>query len=273
MDSEQRVKALEQELQILKEEIQVLLLDIQQQILSSTYPGLRSGDISPQGNKTAGVQPPKIEDEERPVSPVRKMNSKAQADYEDAAPQRSSRNQGNRNSIDWEMMADLEEWASEKLEALGVEKTVELIHNYAAKGRFPEEAHEALLEFVEFQNGLRSTPPPSPRRPSPAAGVPQPNPARKAPVIARPTVQPAAPAPRQQPVAVPQPKPNQSKPKSPKTAKPEAQVVQPRPAPAPAEPSAKPRKAADESSQGLVLRLIAGMQNAGAGIRWGKGKT
>ncbi len=44
MDLEQRVKVLEQEVEILKNQIQVTLLDIQEQLLTNAYPSLRAED-------------------------------------------------------------------------------------------------------------------------------------------------------------------------------------------------------------------------------------
>ncbi len=46
MDLEQRVQALEQELQILKNQIQATLLDIREQVLNNTYPALRAEEPS-----------------------------------------------------------------------------------------------------------------------------------------------------------------------------------------------------------------------------------
>jgi hypothetical protein len=42
MDLEQRVTELEQEVQVLKSQIQAILLDIQEQVLTNTYPNLRA---------------------------------------------------------------------------------------------------------------------------------------------------------------------------------------------------------------------------------------
>jgi hypothetical protein len=50
MDLEQRVQALEQELQILKNQIQATLLDIREQVLNNTYPALRAEDTTVANN-------------------------------------------------------------------------------------------------------------------------------------------------------------------------------------------------------------------------------
>jgi hypothetical protein len=48
MELEQRVKALEQEVEILKNQIQATLLDIREMLLTSAYPSLRAGDAEKQ---------------------------------------------------------------------------------------------------------------------------------------------------------------------------------------------------------------------------------
>lgn len=273
MDLEQRVQALEQELQILKNQIQVTLLDIQEQLLSNTYPGLRSGDAPQQSNPASSRVSPEPEEPGRPAAPVRKVSFSALGDEQTSAAQTPPTiSQSQSSNHNWQAMAELEAWASEKIEAIGVEQTGELIEMYATKGRFNEDTRDILLEFVALYGRNQQELVTRPTRPAPfetaprspqggrtqaTAGNPV-QPSQSKSVKAAPAQKPVKPAPVQPPAQAATAQPKAAKPKA---KQPPAKVT----IVAKASPAADKRK-----DRNVVLKLIAGVQNAGAGVRWGK---
>ena len=269
MDLEKRVEALEQEVEILKNQIQATLLDIQEQILTNAYPSLRSGTST----TADGLRGP---DETRP-SPIKTfrpheetgsdtppMNGvtmtdvrKVSLDALDRAPAPAPVAESQAKPVDWSTMDELEEWLSVKVEKIGPERTRQLIHMYHENGRFEADMVDTLIRFVDLYDGesnrpfeveqaARPSPPPAPQpRPS-AAPKPQARP-RKA------VAGPRKAASTQQTTASPKPV------VAPKTEHHEA-------APADAAESKEPVS----EERATVLRLIAGIYNAGAGVKWGK---
>lgn len=268
-DLEQRVQALEQELQILKNQIQVILLDIQEQVLSNTYPSLRAGDNHPPAAPPSSRPRPDAEDSPRASSVVRSMSFDDMGDEEDdqpvvPQPRPAAKPAKRNNASQLQAISELEDWAAKKIEMIGAQDTMELINTYAAKGRFSPEEADALMDFVSLHPSLHNempTQPTPPNRPFELAARPPQN--------ARAQSVSAAPARAEQPsVPVPEAKPQKPSKKSGKAA-PVQQTQEPTP-PAPAsdaKPVEEPKK---QESKNVVLRLIAGVQNAGAGVRWGK---
>jgi hypothetical protein len=251
MELEQRVQALEQELQILKNQIQVMLLDIQEQVLSNTYPDLRSGESPAQDNRSVSRPEPEVEVHKRPSTPVHKVSFDDFAAEENPVSPRPSVKSNNQAT--WQGMAGLEAWVSEKIETVGLQETIDLIHMYATNGRFSPEVQDSLLQFAAFKGN--QYPADTPTQPS-----------RSAVFNTAPVASPKPPAKKAAPVrSVP--------------ASPAPQSVAPPKASTPAKPVnkkkvAKPKveepKPAEDGSHNIVLKLIAGVQNAGAGVRWGK---
>lgn len=266
---EQRVQALEQELQILKNQIQAILLDIQEQVLSNTYPGLRTSD-SPQDNPPPQRPRPEPEDQVRPTPAVRKVSFNDFSDLEDdeddevpmvAPPPRSKKrknhsdiiNEMNHEDDHWQVMADLKEWAKKKIDVIGVQETADLIRTNTIKGRFTPEERDALIDFVALHVTSYPDAPTQPSRPAPFEVTARPHQPARAQAATAPSAQPPA---RSVQNSAPQAKPAKSKPQRKATvAKTKPQYVLEKPT---------------QDKESLVLRLIAGVQNAGAGIRWGK---
>jgi hypothetical protein len=248
MDLEQRVQALEQELQILKNQIQVMLLDIQEQVLSNTYPGLRSGDVPPPDSPPVSRPQAEAEVQKRPSSPVHKVS------FDDFNSEEKPAAPPPKQSVQpaWEDMAELEAWASRKLETVGSQETVELIRMYTAKGRLSPEVQDALLEFVAFKSSEYRDIPTQPSRSAVFGAAPRPAPNGRTQKAPTPASAPKAPA--KSPRAKASANPSNHNHNKENTSKPKIRAV----------------KTPSESSQNLVLKLIAGVQNAGAGVKWGK---
>ena len=145
MELEPRVQALEQEIEILKNEIQAILLDIQEQVLSNSYLDLRSSDGHVQ-ESTPRPQP-KAEAPSRPASSFRtvslKDDSGSDDDDDEPVPHVPAvKAKAAKPAPDAKMMAEMKDWATQKIETLGVQKTSELIHMYASQGRFSRQMHD-----------------------------------------------------------------------------------------------------------------------------------
>lgn len=279
MDLEQRVQALEQEVQLLKSQIQATLLEIQEHLLTNTHSTLRAEDALPSptgvpqraaprvdaaldafGEAPAMPSPVKrvsfnqIEDEpdepDEPAEPAVKVNAvrpgqPAQRPARKPEPPPPARQETtNAASPNWSNMADMEEWTIGKIEKMGVKRTRDLIKMYADKGRFTDEIRDMLLQFVmlyaeDHRPAYRQEPPPPP--------VPNREARRAAP----------------RPQANGTGRENGGNNRRP--------VEQPEPA-HPAAPLPEPPKPEthEEPEHNLVLKLIAGVQNAGAGVKWKK---
>jgi len=258
MESEQRIQALEQEVQILKTQIQSILLDIQTHLLTNAYPALR-------GHHTAGSSTEDEEDDDEydraaPAPKVRKVSlNAAPAKQEKVLPPVSPAEP---------MMASLDEqqgWVLENIQNLGINRTRELIESYTQKRRFSPEVSDTLMRFTDMYAAAAETP----TIPSRPAGMPTVKAVTKAP---QQPVKPRASQPTVAPMPVAQPvKPAQKVSNAkPKPAAPIAQPVVQQPSRPVEAPAAQENEDGEPSS--LVLRLIAGVQNAGAGVRWGKNK-
>ncbi len=253
MELEQRVQALEQELQILKNQIQSMLLDIQEQVLSNTYPDLRSGDNTPQGNRPVSRPESEPEVQKRPSSPVHKVSLDNFAGEEERQTPPPAEKQT--NNATWQGMANLEAWVSEKLSVVGLEDTLDLIRMYGANGRFSAEVQDALLEFAVYESSRYHDAPTQPSRSAVFNTPPGVVPSKPAVKKAAPVRSvPAEPAPQRPNPAKATPKAAPVNSNKKKASKAKVETV----------------NAEDEGSTNIVLKLIAGVQNAGAGVRWGK---
>ncbi len=240
MELEQRVQMLEQEVQILKSQIQATLLTIQEQLLTNAYPNLRApaaADTSPQ-NSVSPVIEAAEETEETIDAPAPSVRRVTLEDIQ--AKKKPPTNTRPEAAESWEK---LERWALRRVEKMGVERTVQLVQDYAEMGRFTIETCDRLLDFLaECPRAAQPEPPHHPPKPA-ALKLPEPAAQAKAAHPAQPT--------------------RQAKPASRPTA-----VVKPA---APDSPSNSqlPQEGPD-SKNNVVLRLIAGVSNAGAGVRWRK---
>lgn len=194
MNLEQRVQALEQEVQLLKAQIQATLLDIREQMLNQTYPSLQ-GEAPARPAAAPPAEPPApapfqkvklaepvvIEDEdddppdvsmfrkivpsstptptpaEEAPKPAKNYAPSSTAQPQPFAPQvfapqgfapqpAATNGQRETNPYDW---IDLENWVSQKVEKLGIERTRELIYMYAQQERFTDQEQDLLLQFVD----------------------------------------------------------------------------------------------------------------------------
>ncbi|MBL8116390.1 MAG: hypothetical protein J0L63_06660 [Anaerolineae bacterium] len=249
MDAEQRIQALEQELQILKSQIQVTLLDIQAYLLTNTYPNLRGNDSSPGTPKASSDD--KLEDDSAGIKvnkvaahptlhqsmPEAIPAAKPAAPPPPPTPVMPEVKEA--ASIDGQ-----EQWVMQKVDQIGPARTRDLIQVYAESGRFTPEVADLLMRFLELYTEVDT--PTLPTRPAAA-------PARKS-TAAVPHVPQAQVIPTE-------------------TKKKRKNAPPPVPAPTPAPVEVNPVQGEGEEvpdEQSVVLRLIAGVQNAGAGVRWRK---
>ena len=298
MDLEHRVEALEKELQILKAQIQSTLLDIQEQILTNAYPTLRAENAAPErpaaptaapitilsanpeaaAQPAQGAQPPAAaEDTGLKVRKVT-LNNFDDLPAEPPAREQPARRESSVQAVqdlDMTALSRLEDWATEKLEHMGVARTKQLIRMYGEQGRFSPDVEATLLKFVSIyeettgplpslparSNGSRKSAPTS-RMPASRSSEPRSVPGESEPPRRKPSpaaadnpaikTVPADPTPRKQ-----------------ASGKPEAKAS---PVPPPAKPAHPPNPDAedDDDQASVVLKLIAGIHNAGAGVKWRK---
>lgn len=168
---EQRIQALEREVQLLKGQIQATLLEINEQLLSQAYPTLMGGDaapvtpavppvVAPQSAPSTRVRQFSLTDEaadDEPsqiqVKPVAASNGRrsrpAELDCDGAdsfAPaQRLSSIDSSSPGRDW---IELEQWVTQKVEKLGARRTRNLIDLYTEQERLTRRERALLLEFL-----------------------------------------------------------------------------------------------------------------------------
>ncbi len=275
MDLEQRVQVLEQELEVLKNQIQATLLEIQGQLSTNTYPSLRAEETpsSPRSTTSApptgrpayrqlstdAIRAESPDDHEEPPSLVRKVSLNALAADEPA--QMAAPLQQSSEITEWSTLEELEQWTSQKVKEIGIGRTRKLIELHSQKGLFSDDVKDILLQFVSLYED--EMPPHNrgsnthARQPAPSRPASQKPAVRKQPAPTRPQP-PAAPKPASQPAARKQAA--------------SAKRTEPAKRQQPAESSeATPNgEAEDETNSSVVLRLIAGVQNAGAGVKWRK---
>jgi hypothetical protein len=261
MELEQRVQMLEQELEILKSQIQATLLDIQEQLLTNAYPSLRSDDTPNDGGYGGGGGTPNAPRNDSQSSKQESFANVRRVTFDDdgdafetpdppqaqvlpAAPRPKMQVQppAPRQEVvetDWSTLSELEEWTTEKVNEMGPRRTRKLIEMHYRKGHFDDDVKEMLLGLISLyeEESAPSNPKPAPVvKARPASPQPAPKPARR-----------EQPAPRQQARPAPQPSADTrpTQPAPPRDAAPDDEAMDP---------------------QNLVLKLIAGVQNAGAGV-------
>jgi hypothetical protein len=267
MELEQRVQMLEQELEILKSQIQATLLDIQEQLLTNAYPSLRADDATNDGGYSRGggggtPAPVPPRNDSRPptqdgFSNVRRVTFDESGEaFEQAGPPpqmpapppvrpqaavqvQAPAPRQETVETDWSTLSELEEWATEKVKEMGPRRTRKLIEMHYRKGHFDDEVKEMLVGLISLYEEESA-----PSQPKPA------------PVV---KARPASPQPAPKPVRQEQPAP---RPQARRSAPP-TDETQPR---QPAQPDGPTPYDEDEDPQNLVLKLIAGVQNAGAGV-------
>ena len=297
MDLERRVEALEKELQILKAQIQTTLLDIQEQILTNAYPTLRAENAAPErpvapaaapitilsANPEAAAQPAHVAQSPADEDTGLKVRKVTLNNLDDLPAELPAREQPARREpsvqavqdLDMTALSRLEDWATEKLEHMGVARTKQLIRMYAEQGRFSPDVEATLLKFVSIyeettgplpsqptrSNGSRKSAPTS-RMPASRSSAPHSDPAQSEP-----------PRRKQSPAASNNPAiktiPADPTPRKQASGKPEAKAS---PVPPPTQPAQPPNPGAgdDDDQASVVLKLIAGIHNAGAGVKWRK---
>jgi hypothetical protein len=277
-DTEHRVEALEQEVEILKNQIQATLLSIQEHLLTHAHPELRP-ESAPPSEQPPGSGP------SAPYARMQTISANPQPETSPsqsiiAAPQaRATAPQA--AAVDWKTMAELEEWTSNRIDKMGAEQTRALIGAYAQKGRFSPEIANALLEFVSvYENSMAPTIPHRPASFNPVARPKPAQPVQAAPVVKavaqppkQPTASPKRPAQPAKPAsAAPRPAESNGKVAASKTQAQNRKVGSNQSAPKAAKQTtpATDTEAGGEQSSNLVLRLIAGVSNAGAGVKWKK---
>lgn len=262
MNAEQRIQALEKELEILKNQIQVSLLDIQEHLLTNAYPALRSESTQSSAASSANADQRALS-----MSSVEVHAGGANNDPKGfgGAPAEHFRAPLSVVTPAEPSLAELQRWCIQQIGKMGVDPTQNLIQMYAQNGHFTPQIAETLLDFTELYRA--SNAPTIPTRPA-GMIIPGQQPVKPKSAKAQTTAAPPAPA----FVAPPAP----AKPAGAKGLKRATQtivrktqelvMVKAQPAP-PAQPVISPLP---DPQTNVVLRLIAGIQNAGAGVHWKK---
>jgi hypothetical protein len=261
MNTEHRIQALEQELEILKNQIQVSLLDIQEYLLTNAYPALRSESppSSATSNATAdqrALSMSSVEVHTGGVDRDPKALGGVPAEHFRAPLPVVKPAEPN--------LAELQRWCVQQIGKMGVDQTQELIRMYAQHGHFSPSTAETLLDFTELYRA--SNAPTLPSRPAgmiiPAQQATRFKPSKSQPGAANRSEQPA-------PTAVPQAFKSTNTHEAKGLKKTAQSIVRKTqeiklPTSQPAQPHL------DGAQTNVVLRLIAGIQNAGAGVHWKK---
>lgn len=187
MNLEQRVELLEQELQVLKNQIQATLLDIQDKVLTNTYPSLRVGGNSGSGAVTDPVSDPantirsvRLSEThpddhtdysyEEPPQKVQRVSFNTQSERIDApapvvvrqlpsfesqrepeVPLPSSITEVNSSvEMTHATLTEAKAWAVDMVKQVGVARAQELIRQKARKGYFASDIERILLHFVSL---------------------------------------------------------------------------------------------------------------------------
>ncbi|HLV36216.1 MAG TPA: hypothetical protein VKY59_13910 [Spirillospora sp.] len=301
MDLEQRVQILEQEVEILKNQIQATLLDIQEQILTNTYPSLRSGNIpaAEMANRTEPVNQP-------PVKTFRPETGEVIAEHPKnnpgtaavpkpplehtpgALPSYPPNREGypapptpvgiSKNLMHWSNVDELEEWVSSKIAKVGAPRTRQLIDMYYESGYFDTDVANTLLQLADLYEGDAHHPLEAEEETRPAAPsrqrTAQAANSRSAPRSTASTASTAhhQSSPGRRPFAG---KSRQAAHSQPAKPQPDLSKFLIDETPDYTLPVPKQRTAAvtmdtEPEERRTVLRLIAGLYNAGAGVKRGK---
>lgn len=270
MSLEKRIEVLEQELTLLKNQIQATLLEIQEAVLAQKHAQLR-GDVSQAGPQELDAYAPASEftasyqQAERPheatISNPRHLRQVSLKDEESSPktpPFEETAPADNSATMDWQTLTELEDWVTAKIEKMGVKRTRQLVKMYTQEGRFTPEIARMLRQFISLHDNdaapvepQRKAPPRQRKLPASEPHEEEPAPSnlkqvhmpndhrgdtRARPPVARPTAARQRPAP-------------------------------PAPAPAPVDVNTRDEEV-EEEGHNMVLKLIAGVSNAGQ--RWKK---
>lgn len=179
MNLEQRVTMLEEEVQLLKNQIQTTLLAIQEQILSNTYPNLRGegsevaqliehvsdgpaplqaakgieslrgvnrvsfGSTDQPSVETPVVHKPPSDPVPASVMPAPSASPSPKF-VESEVPMLSKQTA----EIDWAGLNKMDEWICRKIDKIGIHRTHRLIEFYAETKRFSESVTKTLLQLI-----------------------------------------------------------------------------------------------------------------------------
>jgi translation initiation factor IF-2 len=227
MSLEKRVEELEKEVALLKAQIQTTLLDIQEHLANQAYPALRGDEPGPSSTPSRNGRKPQPEWEPEEADHTQMKSPLRQVRISD--------------------------------DDLPIDPDPPTQPAVVRAKKIP----------VATPEPMPAPRPSAPRQPA-APAHPQ-NSQRQAPAPQRPAAQSNGRA-ASKPQAAPQPKPQPTAPKAapPAAAAPRPTQKTPAPAKAALQPPARKRSTAEhervEEQNTLVLRLIAGIQNAGAGI-------
>ena len=271
MEAEQRIQALEKEVQILKTEIQSILLDIQTHLLTNAYPALRGHHTA----SSSSTQEDEDDDEYDGVVPAPKTQK---VTLNNIPPKREKPTPPvDSNEPVLASLDEQQEWVLQNIQTQGLSRTRDLINGYTEKRRFSPEVSDTLMRFTNMYAAAAD----EPTLPSRPAGMPSGPVAVRAvstpPVPKQPVRAASAPPVPKQPVRSPipqQPVVQQPIKVTQKAIAPKPKAAQPPVVQRPVQPVEAPKTPETETGEpsSLVLRLIAGVQNAGAGVRWGKNK-
>lgn len=205
--------------------------------------------------------------------------------------------------MDWDAVNEWEKWASSKVKEIGVSRTQTLIHMYAQNGRFTQQVADILLQVVSLyeeetivppQNGNSRphlTPASQPQAAAPRQTVPTSKSQPVASVKSANTLKKQL-APKPQSVTVDAKPATPSKPQSAVKAKPAPRPQAVKSAQQTSGTQSKTKKITsvqpvvsqekrtapldvvkttehEDESRTLILKLMAGIQNAGAGVKRG----
>lgn len=265
MGLEQRVEVLEKEIEVLKNQIQGILLDIKEQMLTNTYPTLRAEDVpassaptNPNLHQIALPEVPQQEMANDDSSYVPAVN-KVRLNNVQASPA------GHQNQQVSHRMLEIEEWLRAQIQKHGTDYARNLIQSHANNGMLSEQEYNALKNIIMlFEEQASSSAYAMPSNPVRMQGsdatIPM-NPharvkktrksvdnANKKPVSKQASTRPST-----------------------KTARTTANKLETTTHhKSGSRAIATPVSDEDDQDSNVVLRLIAGIQNAGAGITWKK---
>lgn len=266
---ERRVQTLEQEFDVVKHQIQATLLDIQEQLLTNTHPSLRAEEAASSEDRrqlaapdhpaksfsavqsvpatapqSATEMPGNSHGEPSSLPTVRKVSLEDLTATQPSSPSshKTAPIPPGVPSADWSSLSKSERWVKERVAEMGGERTRGLIEVYAKNGRFSAKTKRTLLELVSVYDAKGT----SPQKDSSRQHQPKQSQPRRG----------------SQPKALPQKSAPSKKGPQPQASVRSQPVVQDRKQ---SRPDTSPVKDEGES-QHLILKLIAGVQNASAGV-------
>lgn len=257
---EKRIEELEQEVQLLTVQIKYTLLEIQEHLLNGTYPALQSSDLPGASLETPAA--PAAEKKSAPRSPISRITLDESGQVTDvetatvtatpavtATPKAAAPQPQKEESLE-----ALEDWMLKKVQQVGPARTRRLIEIYAQNGQLSAAAARALEQLLSVYD---DSPAPAAKQSSKGRSPgahnipPLPDEIRRA--VEYEVQEPRASKPRTAAPAAAKPRPAAR------------QAAQPKMPSKPA-PVSAPGTQTQEHPNNMVLRLIAGVQNAGIGV-------